>query len=89
VRHAGAIFVGPHTPEALGDYLAGPNHVLPTSGAARFASGLGTADFMKRTTLIAADARALKRLADDGIALAQAEGLASHAASLALRIGRG
>jgi histidinol dehydrogenase len=89
VRHAGAIFVGPHTPEALGDYLAGPNHVLPTSGAARFASGLGTADFMKRTTLIAADAKALARLAEDGIALAQAEGLASHAASLALRIGRG
>ncbi|MCM0019000.1 MAG: histidinol dehydrogenase [Tagaea sp.] len=89
VRHAGAIFVGRHTPEALGDYLAGPNHVLPTSGAARFASGLGTADFMKRTTLIRADAEALARLADDGIALARAEGLASHAASLAIRTGRG
>ena len=88
VRHAGAVFVGTHTPEALGDYLAGPNHVLPTSGSARFASGLGTPDFMKRTTMIAADARALKRLADDGIALAQAEGLASHAASLAIRTGR-
>jgi histidinol dehydrogenase len=89
VRHAGAIFVGAHTPEALGDYLAGPNHVLPTSGAARFASGLGTADFMKRTTLIQADARALARLAGDAIALARAEGLASHAASLAIRTGKG
>jgi histidinol dehydrogenase len=89
VRHAGAIFVGPYTPEALGDYLAGPNHVLPTSGAARFASGLGTADFMKRTTLIAADAKALARLAGDGIALARAEGLASHASSLAIRTGKG
>ncbi len=89
VRHAGAIFVGPHTPEALGDYLAGPNHVLPTSRAARFASGLGTADFMKRTTTIEAGAASLARLAEDGIALARAEGLASHAASLAIRTGKG
>ncbi|MFM7346738.1 MAG: histidinol dehydrogenase [Tagaea sp.] len=89
IRHAGAIFVGRHTPEALGDYLAGPNHVLPTSGAARFASGLGTADFMKRTTLIEADAASLALLAEDGIALARAEGLASHASSLAIRTGRG
>lgn len=89
IRHAGAVFVGRHTPEALGDYLAGPNHVLPTSRAARFASGLGTADFMKRTTLIEADAKSLARLADDGIALARAEGLASHASSLAIRTGRG
>lgn len=88
IRHAGAIFVGRHTPEALGDYLAGPNHVLPTSRSARFASGLGTPDFMKRTTLIGADAKALERLAADGIALARAEGLASHAASLAIRTGR-
>jgi histidinol dehydrogenase len=88
VRHAGAIFVGRYTPEALGDYLAGPNHVLPTSGTARFASGLGTAEFMKRTTTIEADAKSLRRLAGDGIALAGAEGLASHAASLSIRTGR-
>jgi histidinol dehydrogenase len=89
VRHAGAIFVGRHTPEALGDYLAGPNHVLPTGGTSRFASGLGTADFMKRTTTIEADAKSLARVAADGIVLARAEGLASHASSLAIRTGRG
>jgi histidinol dehydrogenase len=86
VRHAGAIFLGRHAPEALGDYLAGPNHVLPTSRAARFSSGLGVDAFVKRTTLMGADAAGLRRLAPAGIALAEAEGLASHAASMALRI---
>jgi histidinol dehydrogenase len=87
IRHAGAIFLGIHTPEALGDYLAGPNHVLPTSRTARFSSGLGTSDFMKRTTLIGADAKGLARLAPAGTVLAQAEGLASHARSLSIRTG--
>jgi histidinol dehydrogenase len=85
VRHVGAIFLGRYAPEALGDYLAGPNHVLPTSRAARFSSGLGVDAFVKRTTLMGADAAGLRRLAPAGIALAEAEGLASHAASIALR----
>ena len=86
VRHAGAIFLGRHAPEALGDYLAGPNHVLPTSRAARFSSGLGVDAFVKRTTLMGADAAGLALLAPAGIALATAEGLPSHAASMALRL---
>src|SRR5262249_50014132 len=86
VRHAGAIFMGRHAPEALGDYLAGPNHVLPTSRTARFASGLGVLDFMKRTTLIGADADALARLGPAAVALAEAEGLDAHARSVALRL---
>ena len=62
IRHAGAIFIGRHAPEALGDYLAGPNHVLPTSRTARFSSGLGVLDFMKRTSLIGCDAKGLDAL---------------------------
>ncbi len=88
VRHAGAVFLGRYAPEALGDYLAGPNHVLPTSRAARFSSGLGLDAFLKRTTLIGADAAGLARLAPAGIALARAEGLVSHAASMSLRVPR-
>ncbi len=88
VRHAGAIFLGRYAPEALGDYLAGPNHVLPTSRAARFSSGLGLDAFLKRTTLIGADAAGLARLAPAGEALAHAEGLVSHARSMALRTQR-
>lgn len=88
VRHAGAIFLGRYTPEALGDYLAGPNHVLPTSRASRFSSGLGLDAFLKRTTLIGADAAGLARLAPAGMALARAEGLFSHAQSMALRTAR-
>ena len=86
VRHAGAIFLGRHAPEALGDYVAGPSHVLPTSRTARFASGLGVLDFMKRTTLIGADAAALAALAPPARLLAEAEGLAAHARSLAIRL---
>jgi len=86
VRHAGAIFLGRHAPEALGDYVAGPSHVLPTSRTARFASGLGVLDFMKRTTLIGADATALAALAPPARLLAEAEGLAAHARSLAIRL---
>ena len=86
VRHAGAIFLGKHTPEAMGDYIAGPNHVLPTSRAARFSSGLSVLDFMKRTTLLSLDARAMATLGPDAIALADAEGLQAHANSIAARL---
>jgi histidinol dehydrogenase len=86
VRHAGAIFLGRHTPEAMGDYIAGPNHVLPTSRTARFSSGLSVLDFMKRTTLLSLDAGALEALAPAAIALAEAEGLDAHARSIAARL---
>jgi histidinol dehydrogenase len=86
VRHAGAIFLGRHAPEALGDYLAGPNHVLPTSGLARWASGLTTHMFMKRTTLMATDAAGLRAIGPAGVILAKAEGLPAHAASISLRL---
>jgi histidinol dehydrogenase len=88
IRHAGAIFLGRHTPEAIGDYIAGPNHVLPTARSARFASGLGVLDFMKRTTLVACDERSLAALAPAAIRLAEAEGLDAHALSLAIRLDR-
>src|SRR4051794_30617471 len=87
VRHAGAIFLGRHTPEAIGDYVAGPNHVLPTARSARFASGLGVLDFMKRTTLVGCDPQSLAALAPPAIRLAGAEGLDAHALSLTLRLG--
>ena len=88
VKHAGAIFLGRYTPEAIGDYIAGPNHVLPTARSARFASGLGVLDFMKRTTIVGCDAASLNALAPAAIRLAEAEGLDAHALSLALRLGR-
>lgn len=86
VRHAGAIFLGRHTPEAMGDYIAGPNHVLPTSRTARFSSGLSVLDFLKRTTLLSSGPRALAAIGPDAIALAEAEGLDAHAASIAARL---
>ncbi len=86
VRHAGAIFLGRYAPEALGDYIAGPNHVLPTGRTARFASGLSVFDFLKRTTWIEAHRRALERLGPAAIALAEAEGLGAHARSLGMRL---
>ncbi len=85
IRHAGAIFLGRYTPEAVGDYVAGPNHVLPTARTARFSSGLGVLDFMKRTSLVGCDAASLAELAPAAIALAEAEGLSAHALSLVLR----
>jgi histidinol dehydrogenase len=88
VRHAGAIFLGQHTPEAIGDYIAGPNHVLPTSRTARFASGLSVLDFMKRTTMIECPPAALSALAADAVALAGAEGLDAHARSISIRTNR-
>ncbi len=88
VRHAGAIFLGRWTPEAIGDYIAGPNHVLPTARSARFASGLGVLDFLKRTSLVRCDAASLAALAPAAISLAEAEGLEAHALSLAIRLDR-
>ena len=86
VRHAGAIFLGAFCPEALGDYVAGPNHVLPTGRTARFASGLSVFDFLKRTTWISGDQAALRRIGPTALTLANAEGLGAHAASVALRL---
>ena len=88
VRHAGAIFLGRHTPEAMGDYIAGPNHVLPTSRSARFSSGLSVLDFMKRTTLLELDANAIAALGPEAMTLAEAEGLEAHARSIAARLNR-
>ena len=88
IRHAGAIFLGRYTPEAIGDYVAGPNHVLPTARSARFASGLGVLDFMKRSTLVGCDAVSLGALAPSAIRLAEAEGLGAHALSLSIRLNR-
>jgi histidinol dehydrogenase len=87
IRHAGAIFLGAYCPEAVGDYVAGPNHVLPTGRTARFASGLSVFDFLKRTTWVAADADALSRVGPAAVALAEAEGLQAHARSIATRLG--
>ena len=88
VRHAGAIFLGRHTPEAMGDYIAGPNHVLPTSRTARFSSGLSVLDFMKRTTLLGLDAKSMAAIGPDALVLAEAEGLEAHARSIASRLNR-
>ncbi|HEY4134055.1 MAG TPA: histidinol dehydrogenase [Alphaproteobacteria bacterium] len=86
VRHAGAIFLGRHTPEAIGDYLAGPNHVLPTSGSARFSSGLGTLDFLKRTSMVRCSPDALADIGPAAVKLAEAEGLGAHGLSVAIRL---
>lgn len=86
VRHAGAIFIGRHTPEALGDYIAGPSHVLPTSGAARFSSGLGVFDFLKRTSLIDCGAAQLPAIGPGAVRMAKAEALEAHALSVAMRL---
>ncbi len=86
IRHAGAIFLGRHTPEAIGDYIAGPSHVLPTSRTARFSSGLSVYDFLKRTSLIGCNASSVKAIGKDAAILADAEGLSAHALSLRLRL---
>jgi histidinol dehydrogenase len=86
ITHAGAIFLGRYTPEAIGDYVAGPNHVLPTARTARFSSGLGVADFMKRTTMVSCDANSFAQIAPAGVALADAEGLGAHALSMRIRM---
>ena len=86
IRNAGAIFLGAHTPEAIGDYIAGSNHVLPTSRSARFSSGLSVLDFMKRTSLLKCGPEQLRALGPAAIALGTAEGLAAHARSVAIRL---
>jgi histidinol dehydrogenase len=86
IRHAGAIFLGGSTPEAVGDYLAGPNHTLPTSGGARYASALGVETFLKHSSLIQYSQTALEKVAGAVDVLATTEGLHSHAESVRLRI---
>src|SRR5215470_14654265 len=86
IRNAGAIFIGAYTPEAIGDYVAGSNHVLPTARSARFSSGLGVLDFMKRTSLLRCGAEQLRALGPAAIALGEAEGLGAHARSVAIRL---
>ncbi len=86
VRHAGAIFLGRTTPEALGDYVGGPNHVLPTARSARFSSGLGVLDFLKRTTLLGASPAAVAAIGPAAVRLAESEGLTAHALSVSLRL---
>src|SRR5664279_35875 len=86
IRNAGAIFIGAHTPEAIGDYVAGSNHVLPTARSARFSSGLGVLDFMKRTSLLKCGPEQLHALGPAAIALGEAEGLTAHARSVAIRL---
>jgi histidinol dehydrogenase len=87
IRHAGSVFLGRHTPEAIGDYVAGPNHVLPTGRRARFASGLSVLDFMKRTSFLSVNEASLGAIGPAAVALAEAEGLAAHARSIELRLG--
>jgi len=86
VRNAGAIFIGAHTPEAIGDYVAGSNHVLPTARSARFSSGLGVLDFMKRTSILKCGPEQLRALGPAAIALGEAEGLTAHARSVSIRL---
>lgn len=86
VRHAGSVFLGRMTPEAVGDYVAGPNHVLPTGRRARFSSGLSVLDFMKRTSFIQLDSAALEAIGPAAVALAEAEGLPAHARSISVRL---
>jgi histidinol dehydrogenase len=86
IRNAGAIFLGAHTPEAVGDYVAGSNHVLPTARSARFSSGLGVLDFMKRTSILKLGPEQLRALAPAAVALGEAEGLHGHARSVAMRL---
>ena len=86
IRNAGAVFVGHHTPEAVGDYVGGSNHVLPTARSARFSSGLGVLDFMKRTSLLKVPPAALKQIGPAAITLAEVEGLGGHARSVSIRL---
>jgi histidinol dehydrogenase len=88
VRHAGAIFLGHHTPEAIGDYVGGTNHVLPTARSARFASGLGVIDFMKRTSILGCDPSSLAELSGAAVILSEVEGLDAHGRSISIRLNR-
>jgi len=86
IRNAGAIFIGNHTPEAIGDYVGGSNHVLPTARSARFSSGLGVLDFMKRSSILKCSPESLRALGPSAIALGETEGLQAHARSVAIRL---
>ncbi|MGI9463016.1 MAG: histidinol dehydrogenase, partial [Aestuariivirgaceae bacterium] len=86
IRNAGAIFIGAHTPEAIGDYVGGPNHVLPTARSARFSSGLNVLDFMKRTSILKCSPDALRAIGEHAVTLGRAEGLEAHARSVAIRL---
>src|SRR5439155_6635241 len=86
IRNAGAIFLGPHTPEAIGDYVGGSNHVLPTARSARFSSGLAVLDFMKRTSILKCGADQLRALGPAAMTLGKAEGLEAHSRSVGLRL---
>jgi histidinol dehydrogenase len=88
IRNAGAIFLGHHTPEAIGDYVGGSNHVLPTARSARYASGLGVLDFMKRTSVLGCDPSSLAELSSAAITLAATEGLDAHGRSVSIRLNR-
>ncbi len=88
IKNAGAVFLGRYTPEAIGDYVAGPNHVLPTSRTARFSSGLSVLDFLKRTSVLSCDVEALRKLGPHALTLAEAEGLGAHARSIAIRLNK-
>ena len=87
IVNAGSVFIGNLSPEAIGDYVAGPNHVLPTARTARFSSGLNLLDFMKRTSILKLDAAGLRALAPHAVTLARAEGLEAHARSISVRLG--
>lgn len=89
IRNAGALFLGAYTPEVIGDYVAGPNHVLPTARSARFSSGLGVLDFMKRTSILKLDEASLDKLASQAMTLARAEGLEAHRRSVEIRLSKG
>ncbi len=89
VRNAGAIFIGAYTPEVIGDYVAGPNHVLPTGRTSRFSSGLSVLDFLKRSSLISCSADGLRAIGPDAVTLANAEGLQAHALSVTIRLNSG
>jgi histidinol dehydrogenase len=86
IRNAGAVFLGRHTPEVIGDYVGGSNHVLPTARSARFSSGLSVLDFVKRTSILKLGPEQLRQLAPAAIALAEAEGLGAHGRSVAVRL---
>ena len=86
IRHAGAIFIGRNTPEVIGDYVGGPNHVLPTARSARFSSGLSVMDFMKRTSLLSCSEKGLEAIGPSAVTLARAEGLDAHALSVQTRL---
>ena len=88
IRHAGAVFMGQYTPEPVGDYIAGPNHVLPTAGSARFASALSVDNFIKKTSLVYYNKEAFMKDAPHIIRIAEIEGLSAHARSISVRLGK-